>query len=295
MTPSQWAEKRFGPAAAALQTAVVAGIAGAHADALAAQVAGGTPRQDPYGHTLKNRQYESLTEQVRAAELSGIDLIHPPRAFFDLVRLTDTNTVLFPWRFAKDRRLRREDARMSASRVRRDLLASTTEAQDQLSLEDAAVTDTELEAQLAERRALDAALRDFACVVTIGYASNLTGVFELGWGEAELVAEDGTVEWRHWEDLTGLLSTRAAGDSIPDNAGTGNGHAVERQVGGTRPGDLHVAATAPDEPGHRPLSRFDDAPLETGFGLQPRSPLAGEPQSEAPSQAEATDEEGDRL
>ena len=46
-------------------------------------------------------------------------------------------------------------------------------------------------------------LANFGRVVTIGYASNPAGgIFELVWGDVELVDEEtGQVMWRYWEQL----------------------------------------------------------------------------------------------
>src|SRR5688572_13887181 len=94
----EWAMRRFGAeAAAVLPGAVVAALAEAHGDAVAAQAASGTPKRDPYGHTMKNRQHECLVARVRAGEVPGAEVIRPRGASFELVRIPATNAILFPW------------------------------------------------------------------------------------------------------------------------------------------------------------------------------------------------------
>jgi hypothetical protein len=269
MIPSGWAVRRFGESAGPLQQAVVAAIAEAHADAVAAQVASGTRKRDPYGHTMKNRQHECLVERVRAGEVPGAEVIHPRGAFFELVRIPATNALIFPWRYAVDGTVSREDARMRTSGVRRDLLAGVATGRGQLSLDHAEVADADLETQLAEEEALAAELRSFARVVTVGYASNPTGILDLGWGDAELVGEDGTVDWAHWEPLTAPAEVHRA-----------DGRGQHTDPAGLRPALDPTAA--PRQP------RFDDVPLDGDFGLQPRGPLAGEPQPEAAPEAPGT-------
>ncbi|MCA0143959.1 hypothetical protein [Blastococcus sp. LR1] len=241
---------------------------------MAAQFVSGTTRQDPYGHTLKNRQYECLVDHLRDADIPGMDLIHPAGAAFDLVRLDAGNTILFPWRFSSDQRVRHDNAQLPlarASTIRRGMLTVAPGEDDQLSLEDAAVSDEELLAQSAERREVEAQLRNLARVITIGYASNSTGIFELGWGEASLL-DDGTVSWASWHPLTHLLAaTRPSSDAAP--------------------GPRAVPGTGGADPANRG-PRFDDAPLNTGFDLQPRHPLAGEPTTE-PGEDTGKDAQGD--
>lgn len=266
MTASSWVSSVFGTHAEVVQNAVVSSIREAHDDSLAAQLSSRTRRQDPYGHTLKNRQYECLIDHLRAADIPGFDVFSPTGAVFDLVRLNHTNTVLFPWRFASDQRVRHDTARMVASRtshIRRDLLTVTTAPDDdQLSLDDAAVADEELQVQNEERRQVEAQLRGMARVVTIGYASNATGIFELGWGEASLDEHNGTVTWAPWHPLTQLLvATRSTSETAAPAL-----QAVP---------ETNSASTATRGP------RFDDAPLVGGFDLLPRQPLAGEPGTES--------------
>lgn len=201
------------------------------------------------------------------------EVIRPRGASFELVRIPPTNVILFPWRYATDSQLRREDARMRTSGIRRELLTATVDGRGQLTLDHAGVQDEELEAQLAEEEALAAELRSFARVVTIGYASNPTGILDLGWGDAELVDEDGQVHWEHWEPLIAQLRARRAPGPRAVGESAGLRAAPE-------------AATA--------APRFDAAPFEGDFDLQPRNPLAAEPEREGGPDAGQTGTGDDR-
>lgn len=276
MTVSAWAQEVLGAAAQPVQDAVVVAIRQAHDDAYAAQRVSGTTRQDTYGHTLKNRQYECLAQDLREGGIpGGVQVFRPAGVAFDLVRLTESNVVLFPWRFSPDQSVTHESAKLPAARAstfRRGMLTVTTaEDADQLSIDDAAATDEELAAQAAELREVEAQLRTMARVVTIGYSSNSTGIFELGWGEASL-HEDGTVTWTPWRGLTHLLVATVPVD----------GENTQRAAG------LQSVAGNDGSPTTRG-PRFDDAPLVTGFGLQPRPASAGEPHAEEDPAAEDAD------
>jgi len=271
-----WVADTLGEAASGLRDAVLVAIPQAHEDAVAAQAASGTRKRDPYGHTMKNRQHECLV--AAGGLVHGVDVVRPRGASFELLQVSATKTVLFPWRYATSRRVARVDARMRTSSFRRDLLSSG-DASAQLTLRHAGLSDDELEAQLAEDEAIVDELRRFAPVVTVGYASNPTELLDLGWGVAELLDDRGAVDWRHWEPLPWLSSARAAADG-------GQAPAVA-----ARP--LHPVPAA--EPDDRVATRFDrSAPLVDNLGLRPRSPLAGEPASELASEASETGTEEER-
>lgn len=275
MSASNWVTESLVAAAAGLRGAVLVAIPQAHEDAVAAQAASGTRKRDPYGHTMKNRQHECLVKAGRSVD--GVEVIRPRGASFELLRVSATGTVLFPWRYATSTRVARVDARMRTSSFRRDLL-SAGEPTAQLTLEQASLSGDELEAQLAELDAVFDELRRYAPVVTVAYASNPTGLLDLGWGVAELLDDKGSVDWRHWESLPWQSSGRAA-------------------VGGQAPAELGsplrpVPSNGTDD---RVSQRFDQsAPLVEGFGLTPRRPLAGQPSSEAALGVEETGTEQDQ-
>lgn len=270
MGASAWATERFGAAADQLVEAVPRAIRRAHEYAAAAQAAGGTPHLDPYGHTLKNRQHECLVEEALA--IGGFESFQPRGVPFQLVRLLGTRVALLPWRYATNQKTTRLTARMKPSAFRRDLLTGSGGPRDQMTIEQAELTEAEIEAQYAEEKAVWEQLRSLARVVTVGYASNPNGIIGLGWGDVELRGDDGTVDWRYWEPLAWTAATTAHRD------GAGRGLQA-------------VTTPAVDERPPRP--RFDDvADTDDDLPLRPRT-APGEPQREVspPAEGTGTDEE----
>jgi hypothetical protein len=258
--PSAWGRERFGDAADDLARAAVRAIHQAHDRALAAHLRGGLSSNDTYGVTLHVAQYEELAAECR--DLPGVSIRRPRdvRGRFDLVVRSDPPVVLYPWRYATDNALSRDRAKLRppVSDLRKSLLSlNASVLPDQLTLDQAELDPEELEAQLVEEQALLDQLASRGQVVTIGYASNPNGgIFELGWGDVELVnGKTGEVRWRHWEQLP---PPRAQADAVPS-----------RQPLAPR-----------DEGGRARAGRFDDAPLQDDLGLKPRAPMAEPPISE---------------
>jgi len=207
---------------------------------------------DAYGATLHVTQYEQLAEQAR--DIPGVSIRKPTdvRCRFELVVLDNPPVVLYPWRYATDKSMLREKAklRQPVSDLRKTLLAlNANTISEQLTLDQAQLDLEQFEAELAEEQAILEQLAKFGRVVTVGFASNPAGgIFDLGWGDVELVHEEtGGVIWRHWEQLP-------------------------------PPGD-QAAGADPRQPLSPPDSRdrtgrFDDAPLKEDLGLVPRSPIA---------------------
>jgi hypothetical protein len=257
---SRWAEERFGSAAADLVLTVPLAIQRAHQRAMAAHAAGGLETNEAYGSTLHAAQYEELVSLSRL--IDGVAIRKPVSVQTGPVKLViidETAVVLYPWRYAKDRSKPRDKAKFDppVSDLRKMLLTLAARPIDpQLTLDDADRDYEELEAEWAEELAILEQLRRFGQVVTIGYASNPSGLFDLGWGDLELLNEDsGEVVWQHWEPLLGDDQAEEGGARVP--------RGPERP-----PGDAARAR------------RFDDAPLIEDFGLAPRPPLSGTPISE---------------
>jgi len=219
MGSSDWVAEHLGEAAEGLRDAVLTAVPSAHDDAVGAQAVSGTNRRDPYGHTLKVRQHEWLIAAGR--DVPGVEVFHPHGASFDLLRVASTGTLLFPWRYATSTHQHRADARMRTSEFRMGLLSGGGGSSGQLTLDHAAMSGDELEVQLEQDRALEVELRRIAPVVIIGFASSSTGLFDLGWGPAELIDDSGVVRWTPWEPLqppTVVGSARRGGPrSIPSS------------------------------------------------------------------------------
>ena len=271
MSVSEWANERFGTLAADLVEIVPKAVKQAHEYAAAAQGSGGTRHLDPYGHTLKNTQHECLVDALR--KTPGTKRFQPHGASFELIQLTTTHVTLLPWRYGTNSKASRLKVRMRPSGLRRDLLSGPKENPNQYSLEQADLSEAELEAQMAEHDAVWSQLRRMARVVTIGFASSPHGIYDLGWGEVELVDDNGTVNWLHWEPLA-LVEGSAAGKT------ESRGHLR--------------AVTAPDQ-GERSVGpRFDD--LDAGDDdrllLRPRA-AAGEPSHETQPPVQETGTDGE--
>jgi hypothetical protein len=240
--------------------AVAKAIYQAHDRAMAAHVSGMLESNDTYGVTLHVAQYEELAAEAR--DIPGV-LIRKPRDVrgrFPLVVRDDPPVVLYPWRFTKDKAIARERAKMHppVSDLRKTLLALNTDTiSDQLTLDQAEMDSEQLEAELAEEQAVLAQLARLGRVVTVGFGSNSSsGIFELGWGDVELIDEEtGRVMWRCWEQL-------------PPSG---------EQAGGVAP---HRPVLPSDGDGRYRVGRFDEAPPEDDLGLKPRPPMTEPPISE---------------
>lgn len=257
--PSAWAQARFGNAANDLARAIPRAVYQAHEQALAAHISGGLHSNDAYGATLHVAQYEQLAAECK--DIPGVKIRKPKdvRGRFDLVVCDHPPVVLYPWRFARDKAVPRDQARLRppVSDLRRTLLAlNETKVSGQLTLEQGARDPEELEAELAEDQTVLEQLKTLGRVVTVGYASNPGAIFELGWGDVELLDEQtGEVSWLHWEPLPPPGDRAADGGQrrpVPPGAGDGR----EQNV------------------------RFDDTAPEEDLGLTLRKPLSEPPISE---------------
>lgn len=260
---SQWAEDRLGSAAAELALIVPAAIKQAHQRAMAAHAAAELETNDTYGVTLAVAQHEELVRLARGLQGAAIRKPragHPGR--FSFIVLDETAVVLYPWRYSTDRRTERDQARLRkpVSELRKTfLILAPRSISPQLTLDDLQRDYADMEAEIAEERAALEQLRRFGRTVTIGYASNPSaGLFDLGWGDLELVDEEsGEVTWPYWEALT-----------LDDDQAGGEGGVQAPRAPGSPPG------------GRDSEARFNDAPLSEDFGLALRTPLSGTPISE---------------
>jgi hypothetical protein len=232
----------------------------AHGRALSAHISGGLTSNDAYGAALHVAQYQELA--AGCGDLPGVSVRKPKgvRGRFDLVVCEDPPVVLYPWRYATDKAVSRERAKLRppVSDLRKSLLSlNANTLPDQLTLDQAELDPEQLQADLAEEQALLDQLASLGQVVTIGYASNPGGgIFELVWGDVELVDDEtGRVFWRYWEELP-PPGDQAAGASPRQSVLPGDG------VGRSR------------------ADRFDDAPLQDDLGLKPRPPVTEAPISE---------------
>lgn len=267
--PPVWAQARFGDAASDLARAVTRAIYQAHDMALKAHVSGGLQSNDTYGVTLHVAQYEQLAAECKG--IPGVSIRRPKEVLcrFEFVVCEQPPVVLYPWRFATDKAVKREEARFRRpiSDLRKTLLALNEDTLDgQMTLEEGMRDPDELEAERAEEQAVLEQLARFGRVVTVGFASNTSGIFELGWGDAELVDEQtGEVRWHYWEPLA-PSGEQAVGGEPRRSVSPAGGDSRDQSV------------------------RFDAAP-EDDLGLKPRSPLSEPPTSEPERDPEETGSE----
>jgi hypothetical protein len=235
--------------------------------ALAAHVNGGLESNDTYGATMYVAQYEQLAAE--AAGIPGVSIRKPKGVGgrFDLVVCEYPPVVLYPWRYATDTAMPRERARFRrpVSDLRKTLLSlNETTINGQLTFDQAVRDPEELEAELAEEEAMLAQLAELGQVVFVGFACNPSGIFDLGWGDVELLDEQtGRVCWRHWESLP-PPGTQAAG-AVP-----------------------HGPASPAPSDGHGRSARFDDAATEDDLGLKLRPQISEPPISEPERPQEGT-------
>lgn len=257
---------RFGAAAPELVRAVPEAIWRAHERAMAGHIATEEKHNDAYGNGLAVYQHEevlNLAEQIPGLRTTPGS---HGKSRFELLVVTETSVALWPLRFATDHKTGHANAKIrNVSGYRRGLLTLATPSYGrdrQLTFDDVEVDEAEAEAARAEEDAMLEQLRRFGSVATIGFSCNPGGMFELGWGDCELI-DDGSrrIYWSHWENLS---------RPGPD-AGSGGLRVPLKPIAG--PGPI----------------RFDDgAPADDDFGLTARMPLSGEPSiEEVPPQQEA--------
>jgi hypothetical protein len=215
--------------------------------------------------------YQQLA--IECQDIPGVRFRQPKdiKNRFKLPVIEPTRVVVYPWRFATDNTTPREKARFDTpvSDVRKTLCSLNEDIiDDQLTLEQGARDPEELEAELAEERAMLEELKTQGRLAIIGIASNPQGIFELGIGELGLADEQtGKVEWHHWEPLPPPAEGRAGGEPRrPASPVLGDGH------------DQGV--------------RFDETAAEDDLGLKLRPPLSEPPISEPerPSKGTESDE-----
>lgn len=108
---SEWEKDRFGPLAVELRAGVIRAIQHAHERAVRSQLSSELDTHDAYGSVIHVWQFELLA--ALAQDIPGLLARKPTGSKgsrFDL--LVAGNVVIYPWRYAKDRRTHREDAQI---------------------------------------------------------------------------------------------------------------------------------------------------------------------------------------
>lgn len=211
--PSQWAQQRLGALAPDLAALVSGAVIAAHRDAVGAHVAGNMKANDTYGNTMRVRMSEELV--AIAGRTPGLISRKPEgvRSRFELLVVADTAVAVFPWRFGDTPRVRHEDGELR--RPVSDLRAAAFSLSGsggtvQPSFEDVNAPIEELEAQWSEDSEIRAELIKAGSVVVVGISSGPDGIFELGWGDVELLdRQRGAIRWLYWESLPTTVSAEA--------------------------------------------------------------------------------------
>ena len=253
-----WERDRVGSLAEVLRERLPQVVRERHDLSVDAHVAAGVRS----GYTYGAAQYSGLMEDLAALAVDVPGLV--VRAVEDarsVLVVEQTGTVIYPFRYGRSRRRTREQARMpQLSEVRRMFfLQDTLPMGDQLTLEQGQLTAAELADLEAEVTDLRAAGRVGVRVVVLGYASDVSGVWGIGWGELEVRdSRTGELHWPVWIALDTAVAE------------------VEPDVGPLRA--VH------DAPVSGPV--FDDGgtPADTGFGLEIRPDSAGSDPADQPAE-----------
>lgn len=202
---SDWAYARFGEHVDEVRQAVAEALVEAMNDAQDAQRSSRSDKQYAYGATLMARRYETIA--ARLGNRSDVRFVRPYGSPHELT-IVDGN-LLFPFRYSKDGRTPITEARVGDRRVSgliRELFRrfSPEPTYEQEALELFAEDDNDL----APLRPALAELPDGTHLVLIAYAGNAqAGLFNVYWGEAELIDDFGRLHWLHCEPISLLAVT----------------------------------------------------------------------------------------
>lgn len=240
-----WALRRLGDLATPLEVAIAQAMTKTHQDSAAAQDHSGTSRRDPYGHTRKRRQFETLVQFT--AEIEGCSPVHPRGAAYDLVHLVEQRLVLFPWHFAADGARPIKQARFRMSKLLEDLLTGPEDPDPQLTTDDIDLSTEELDARYTEESEVAEELRSWGAFVLVGFASNPHRLHRVGWGVGHIGdPSTGEVQWEEpWTEISVEQVLRA--HPIPDGAllrpvGSGQAAPSGDWFGAGTPEDLDLSA-----------------------------------------------------
>ncbi|MEV0344002.1 hypothetical protein AB0H49_33835 [Nocardia sp. NPDC050713] len=188
------------------------GLQAAHLRALAAHKGLGLASNDGYG-LIWLVQHEELGFAVEEV-IPDMRRIKPARARYELIVVGEANIILYPWKFADDAYTAVAMAKMTMSELRKNLLALAEKASDQLTIDQAHLTQEELDAEVEE---LDTFLTDAVeagRLVIIAYAANPhSGVLRIYWGEASQADDQGRLKWSDIEQIPAPADT--GGDEVP--------------------------------------------------------------------------------
>lgn len=164
---------------------------------------------DTYGVTVSVRLSEELVDLADRVE--GLTCVKPTgmAVRFPLLLAPQTRTVIYPWRYAKDRSIARHEARFRTplSEVRDGLLSLSTSGRRTPDLLDLATDPDMFDAEWDAVAEVEA-MGTFGSVVYLAYASNATAdVVDQGFAEIDLRdGRTGAVDVRHWQAIPAAAS-----------------------------------------------------------------------------------------
>ncbi|MEV4804104.1 hypothetical protein AB0K18_29225 [Nonomuraea sp. NPDC049421] len=193
---SQWAHDMFGQRASLVRECVAEALSVAADNAREAQEVARTDHLHPFGFTLMSRKFEALAEAFQ--DLGDVRIVKPGGSQHELVVLD--GTLLFPFRYAKDRAGSVMSARIGDGRPSALVQAlfnrfGPEPRMRQLALHDVAPHAVPVAEALGD-------LPDDTRLVLIAYAANAhAGLLDAWWGEAELLDRLGSLRWHHCEEI----------------------------------------------------------------------------------------------
>lgn len=247
MELSDYEIERLGVAAPFIRNAVIAAVHEAQDAAVRAHSEQGWSDRDAYSNVLRVNLNRCLLRELK--DVPGINAGKPEgqRPRFDLPVVQETGVVLYWWRVPGDGKTPVAQAKLRRTSFLQSYLLglAPAAADNQMTLDHAALTDEELEQQRIDDEQFRAEMRSVeGRTMVLWVSASPDGLFDFGWGDAELVDEaTGELAWTR-----GPYSLNNAAPVAPP---------------------LRVAGH--DE---KKVDRFDsDTEHDTGFGLSVRDPL----------------------
>lgn len=242
---SDYAVERFGNVASIVQNAIIETVHEAQEAALRVHVEHGLPERDPYGTSFRGHLNRRLLAKLNG--VPGIVARKPAghHARYDLPIIPETGVALYWWRVPGDGKTSLVEAKLQkTSELQAHLMSLTpTATEPQMTIDHAAMTDEELEEHFSEDDQFSIQMAQAeGRTVTLWVSASPDGLFDFGWGDAELVdADTGELAWPRWESLKNAVPVAPSLGVVGSNKNT--------------------------------AARFDsDAEQDSGFGLSVRAP-----------------------
>ncbi|AXY49221.1 hypothetical protein [Rhodococcus ruber] len=243
---SDYEIERFGDVAPIIRNAFIKTVNEAQDAAVRAHLEQGWPDRDAYSNALRVNLNRGLLKELK--DVPGVAAAKPEgqHTRFDLPVIQQTGVVLYWWRVPGDGKVPVSEAKLrKTSRLQAHLMTlSPSSAEPQMTFEHAMMTEEELEQHFIEDEQFrDQMSRAKGRTVMLWVSASPDGLFDFGWGDAELVNEEtGELAWTR-----GPYSIKNLETLVPTLKLVGH-----------------------DD---KPLDRFDaDAEHEEGFDLSVRSP-----------------------